>query len=381
MKRLVAAAALLAACQSRATGPVRQGAHWVVVAPHPDDEALIAAGVVRHAIEAGDAVDVIVVTNGDFDCVHDGLLREGESLAGLHALGLGPEHVHFLGYPDGSLARLGEEPLSAKRLIEGRCVMGEMTYGRGVEPHFYTRPDAIADLAQILGELRPSDIATTHPEDTHPDHATTYSLVRAALDSLELAPTVHRALIHNGDCWPTGTAPHEPCPLAPIAPTASLPPLTGRLAGYVAPERIPVPASCLVKDPAVNPKLLAIAAHASQTRGTLESYLFAFAKREELFFPEPSRRRAETIAREARPGDRLMRDGYVVTIGRDRATLAQPPREWLLPHDMWEDDDEEPFTLSVAPGEGVTEITLRVRGSIAGAAVDVSASPSARHAL
>src|SRR5690606_8521875 len=83
----------------------------VVVAPHPDDEALMASGLILRALERHEPVSVIVITAGDFDCRVDARRRQAESIAGLAALGVSEKQVHFLGYPDGSLGRLGLGPL------------------------------------------------------------------------------------------------------------------------------------------------------------------------------------------------------------------------------------------------------------------------------
>ncbi|MGA9544730.1 MAG: PIG-L family deacetylase, partial [Candidatus Sulfotelmatobacter sp.] len=37
----------------------------LVFAPHPDDEALMASGVIYSALQNGDTVNVVVMTNGD----------------------------------------------------------------------------------------------------------------------------------------------------------------------------------------------------------------------------------------------------------------------------------------------------------------------------
>lgn len=421
-------------------------ARWVVIAPHPDDEALIASGVLLRAAQSGSDPAVIVMTNGDLDCLHDGLRREGESVAGLAALGVREERVFFLGYPDGALAQLGRTPLPARRrMIDGVCALGNTTYGtRGFGRHDYhrvrfgaeapyTRESVVADLASLLAELRPTDVAITHPEDTHPDHAATYTLFRSALDRLPEAPRVHRAMVHNGDCWPTGTGPREPCPIARIAPQEPTPPLSGRLTGYAPGERLAVPSSCLARDPEMNPKLRAIAAHASQTRGTLESYLFAFARRDEVFFPERFARTDDVWCRltSVSPGRRLSTQTLKLERDDDErvlplaaplsvsASLARPPpdehgsiaridvledragsyelsidaerreaslartfesgtsevlRTWMLPHDLWVSSEPERIDLAIDPRPedgSVAELSLRWRGELVGVAVDV----------
>ncbi len=410
MRPAVVAALALLACHPPSAAPSNAPrTTWVVIAPHPDDETLIAGGVLARATAAGESVAVVVMTNGDFDCVHDGLGREGESIAGLTALGVPEDRVFFLGYPDGGLPRLGDAPLAAKRIEDGRCTTGSTTYGargrgrhdvhsaRFGAPASYTRGDAVRDLATVLGELRPENVVLTHPSDTHPDHATTYALFRSALDLLPEAPRVHRAIVHNGDCWPTGVEPGEPCPLAHLSVDEPMPPLSGRLRGYVARERVAVPSSCRAHDPNANPKLRAIGAHASQTRGDTASYLFSFARADEAFFPETYERdgtrwrRAGSSGRSARTA--MLGSTLALDVGEHRlevdpanheATLrrsGQVREVWPLAHDLWR-TGAEPFTLEVdsRADDAVVEITLRVRGEVVGVAIDVSASPSARPA-
>jgi LmbE family N-acetylglucosaminyl deacetylase len=392
---------------------------WLIVAPHPDDEALIASGVITRAVGRGEPVAVVVMTNGDFDCVHDGLAREAESVAGLAELGVAESALYFLGYPDGGLARLGRTPLQRRRrTIEGSCVLGDRTYGahglgggdyhrvRFGAPAPYTRANSVGDLASVLREVQPTDVIVTHPSDTHPDHAATYVLLREALDRVPgTLPRVHRAIVHNGDCWPTGTQPGEPCPPASIAPELPMPPLSGRLAGYEPRERLAVPDSCLSREPAHNPKLRAIAAHRSQTRGTLDSYLFGFARRDEPFFPEAFERQPGTALPPPSFSRRLARafvrvgilesaiGGYDLEVdpargearllrrsgGEDR-TLAS----WPLPEDLWTAAAEEPFEVRFdpRPEDGpVLEVNLYCREELTGVAVDprpLSVSPSVR---
>jgi LmbE family N-acetylglucosaminyl deacetylase len=85
-------------------------AHLVLVAAHPDDETLGAAGLLAIAAEAGAAVDVVVATTGDGS--HPGSRTHSpESLArwraeevtrAVHQLAPGAR-VHRLGLPDGHL--------------------------------------------------------------------------------------------------------------------------------------------------------------------------------------------------------------------------------------------------------------------------------------
>lgn len=401
-----------------------ESADLVVVAPHPDDAVLLAAGMLLRARQEGRRVAVIVMTNGDFECRVDGLLREGETVQGLAELGIGEDSVYFLGYPDGSLGRLGRTPLPpVLRRAGGPCERGDRTYGtrgrwrrdvhsaRSGAPAAYTAEDAVADLAALLERFHPDELVVTHPNDIHPDHAATYTLVRRALDRLPFAPRLLRGLIHNGDCWPADPEAGGRCSPARLETETPVPPLTGTLAGYLPDERIPVPEACLEPSFDRNPKLRAIAAHHSQTRDDPGCYLFAFARADEAFFSEELARgsdgRYHPVSDDAAGGGRtsprvLLRaqvprppesqsargatnpeqfrtrdGGYVVAVdavGGEasvwQASGSSPERvlhRWPLPHDSFAGGSER-FKLEledVAAGGG-EELELYESGTLVG---------------
>ena len=72
----------------------------LVIAAHPDDEALFASGIIYQAKQAGQNVKVVIMTNGDCDTHDIGLAREQESITAMTRLGLATSDVIFLGYPD-----------------------------------------------------------------------------------------------------------------------------------------------------------------------------------------------------------------------------------------------------------------------------------------
>jgi LmbE family N-acetylglucosaminyl deacetylase len=95
----------------------------LIVAPHPDDDAIAAGGLIQRAIAAGGEVRIVFVTDGennpwplrylkkklrvsDADLAEWGALRRMESLRGLAALGAQQETAIFLAYPDTMLTRM-----------------------------------------------------------------------------------------------------------------------------------------------------------------------------------------------------------------------------------------------------------------------------------
>src|SRR4051812_6496913 len=92
---------------------VREFGPTLVVAPHPDDEALGCGGVIALLRQAGISVHVIVASDGAAS--HPGSkthpppvlgeLRRAEAEAGCRLLGVPTDDVTFLGFPDGVVPR------------------------------------------------------------------------------------------------------------------------------------------------------------------------------------------------------------------------------------------------------------------------------------
>lgn len=98
----------------------------LVVAPHPDDEVLGCSGLIQRLLSEGKRVDVVILSGGGKS--HAGCCKIEESMliesrrnlsrkaAGI--LGLPLESLHFLNYPDGSIAFDCVETEKLKGLID-----------------------------------------------------------------------------------------------------------------------------------------------------------------------------------------------------------------------------------------------------------------------
>ena len=90
----------------------------LIISPHPDDEALGAAGAIQRAKASGAAVKVLYLTHGESnevssvfyrkkplvlrsDFIKNGLLRRQEAVESMAFLGLAAQDLVFFGYPDG----------------------------------------------------------------------------------------------------------------------------------------------------------------------------------------------------------------------------------------------------------------------------------------
>jgi LmbE family N-acetylglucosaminyl deacetylase len=215
--KLAFAALFVGACRGPASIEAPRPFDLLVVAPHPDDESLMAGPLLARARARGERVAVAVVTNGDAACTTSGYVRERETLAAMEKAGLAREAVHFLGYPDGGVELLGTAPLGVRRLdAAGVCVMGDATYAseadgmRTVSMHRtsseqrFVRAALLDDLVWLLERYRPLRVVTAHPADDHPDHAATgLALVRAIERSSAPAPKVSFSFVHLGPDYPS----------------------------------------------------------------------------------------------------------------------------------------------------------------------------------
>jgi len=215
----------------------------LVLAPHPDDEALGFTGLIDAYLRAGKPVSVVVVTDGDAYCEacrfwksstvagptcsaeelsSFGEVRRTESTAAARILGLAPPR--FLGYPDTGLAaawqNLGDgkptEPL--RRSDFSGCTSCEPCSGYGKGPKTTLTSDTLmASLRDIIAAAPNGTlIATTHWLDGHADHAALGNFVRRLGGEHPVAYSVIHANTPkntaHSDCWyPTPAAPLCPC--------------------------------------------------------------------------------------------------------------------------------------------------------------------------
>jgi LmbE family N-acetylglucosaminyl deacetylase len=124
----------------------------LVVAPHPDDEAIGCGGAICLHRQRGERVSVVFLTSGErgIDGMDDAAaraIREAEAAAATDRLGV--ERPEFLRLPD--LALDDHVEIAAQR------------------------------LAPVLATVQPSIIYLPHPDDAHPDHQATLPIVQRAL--------------------------------------------------------------------------------------------------------------------------------------------------------------------------------------------------------
>lgn len=217
----------------------------LVLAPHPDDEALGFTGLIDAYLAAGKPVSVVVVTDGDAYCdacrfwknssvtgamcnadelAEFGRIRHTESDAAARVIGYAPPR--FLGYPDTGLAAAwrnfdqGKPAEPVRRSDFSNCTTCDDCasggYGKGA-PTTLTAETLTASLRELIAAAPEGAlIATTHWLDGHGDHAGLGNFVRRLSDGHPVAYAVIHAntpkTTAHPDCWyPAPAAPTCPC--------------------------------------------------------------------------------------------------------------------------------------------------------------------------
>jgi LmbE family N-acetylglucosaminyl deacetylase len=197
----------------------------LVIAPHPDDEAIGAAGLIQRVRSRGGSVHVVLLTSGDgfpegvevaegvahprpSDYRGYGVQREQETRTAMQTLGVARDAVTFLGFPDEGLCRIASTYLFDKR----RSFESPYTGREGPPPTEqivrgarYRGIDLRRELERLVAGFQPTLIALPNPEDEHPDHCSTHIFSREALgvESAQAQRRVHvlHYLVHFGQ-WP-----------------------------------------------------------------------------------------------------------------------------------------------------------------------------------
>jgi LmbE family N-acetylglucosaminyl deacetylase len=126
-----------------------------VLAAHPDDEILGAAGLLMRLVAAGTAITLVWATDGEASHPDStamtptelASLRRSESTRALSRLGVEPESVHYLGLPDGGLtAHSTQLRQDLAAIVDPEDVLVTPWSGDGHPDH-----EAAAEAARGLG--------------------------------------------------------------------------------------------------------------------------------------------------------------------------------------------------------------------------------------
>jgi LmbE family N-acetylglucosaminyl deacetylase len=172
----------------------------LILAPHPDDEALNCSGIIQESIKMGLPLKIVFLTNGDSNewsfliyrrhpvisqssAEGMGRVRHDEAIASSKVMGLSPDQLIFLGYPDfGTLAIWNVEWDGSPPYESILTRVTSVPYDFAFRPNAaYKGEEILRDLKKILGDFKPTKIFVSHPADHNPDHQALYLFTTLAL--------------------------------------------------------------------------------------------------------------------------------------------------------------------------------------------------------
>lgn len=211
----------------------------MIVAPHCDDEVLGSGGLIQLVLNNGGQVRIVIVTNGDgsptgaivefrklsvraSDYIRSGTGRQQESLNALAALGVAPQDVIFLSYPDQGTLRLWETFWDDDNPFRSPYTrLTQSPYFRTYNPEsVYSGRSLLSDLRAIMRDFQPDTVVAPHPADVHLDHWASGAFTALATTMLLDVPRPRLLLylVHRAD-YPL---PRGYVPFAPLLPPLRL---------------------------------------------------------------------------------------------------------------------------------------------------------------
>ena len=268
--------------------PFEQGDRLLIVAPHPDDEVLAAGGQIQVALGAGSEVFIVFLTCGDGfewnsmvlerdpnpgakEMLDLGRRRIDEARNAATVLGVPPENLFFLGYPDGGLMSLFLNHYIhpyRSRYTGTSAVPYPQALREGAQ---YTGTNLERDLADVLDRVKPTVVLAPSPKDAHRDHRVAAYLAMRELGKRRQQHQLRYYIVHGAYEYPL---PKGYFPTLPLYP-----PPRGRGLAWrrvtLTPEQVAVKAEAIRK-------------HRSQVT-MMRRFLLAFARANELWSETPIR--------------------------------------------------------------------------------------------
>jgi LmbE family N-acetylglucosaminyl deacetylase len=203
--------------------PIKSSDRILIISPHPDDESLATAGIIKEASDKNANVLVVEMTSGENmdqsnyqkylnktkklkQNKNIGEMRQIEVKNALKSLGIDQKSIIFLGYPDGSLKSLFEEYWSYDNLLtvsKDSSKTEHSPYNSTYEINApYCGANVAKNLVQIINDYQPTIIIYPDGGDYHPDHFGTSAFVKYAIIRTNYTGKCFTYLVHYPN-WPS----------------------------------------------------------------------------------------------------------------------------------------------------------------------------------
>jgi LmbE family N-acetylglucosaminyl deacetylase len=280
----------------------------LVFGPHPNDEVIACAGIIRQALTAGKRVKIVLFTNGDGlpdfasslarkpeaklapeDFLELARHRQLQSQASFDILGGKKQDMIFLGYPDSGLDKVydakGKQPFQQKFTQKSETYSAahpdyhSAAHGR---PSPYTYDAALADVVEVIRTLKPLQVYVTSEKDDHLDHQAAFRFVRDALKAAGHACDLFAYANHAGPewPWPLGFTPNDRFEAHDVKGQQS-----PRGVPWPPTHRVPLPPAVVqLKLRAIQASMIPLAEGGQRRFEFRRQFFESFAKAEEVFW-------------------------------------------------------------------------------------------------
>jgi LmbE family N-acetylglucosaminyl deacetylase len=197
----------------------------LIFSPHPDDETIATAGIIKKALDQNATVTVVVMTDGSEGTTQKEFsqylkktkqnnstslveLRHNETLDAMSKLGLNSNNIIFLGYPDTGLKPLFEDYWDENNVYKSNLAFNNydhspysFSYQPGVS---YTGSNVAENLKEIIENFKPTIIITPDGWDEHSDHWATNAFVMYSAAITHFKGKIYCYITHKGCLtWPS----------------------------------------------------------------------------------------------------------------------------------------------------------------------------------
>lgn len=174
----------------------------LVIAPHPDDETIGCAGIIRYCVENNISVKIVVLTDGYLSAPP--VERHDKCVSAMKTLGVPSDDIIFLGYPDGTLPMLLTKNWNHKNPHNINGITTNINYPYSYQRNAsYSGESLYYNLLEIINKFEPTLILYPDSEDEQIDHWASNAFMEYALAKINYNGNKYTYVVHDAPYWPS----------------------------------------------------------------------------------------------------------------------------------------------------------------------------------
>jgi LmbE family N-acetylglucosaminyl deacetylase len=174
----------------------------LIIAPHPDDESIACAGVIRYCNENNIPMKIVIITDGYLGASAD--KRHNETVNAMEILGVKKEDIIFLGYPDGTLPSLLTKNWESNNPYNINNTTSNTNYTYSYQKNAtYSGVNLYHNLEDIITNFQPTIIFYPDSEDEQIDHWAGNAFTEYVMAKNNYNGSKYTYIIHDPPHWPS----------------------------------------------------------------------------------------------------------------------------------------------------------------------------------